>query len=135
MKYLIYALMFVFLLLCSIVYPQKPGTENSPSSPDGSPIRAYLNLNNISTIFKNDGISDINIGQSASGFVFPKGTGKTAVYQSGLLWGAILNRPNENDPHIGGSVYRSGLEGGKILSPGIPEDPNLSTRKNLQSKT
>ena len=111
------------LLLCSSVYSQKPENGNSPSSPDGSPIRAYLNLNNISTIFKNDGISDINIGQSASGFVFPKGSGKTAVYQSGLLWGAILNRPNEQDPHIGGSVYRTGLQGGKIISLGISEDP------------
>lgn len=124
MKYIIYTLMFLLLFLCSIVYPQKPAANDSPSSPMGDPIRAYLNLNNISTIFKNDGISDIDVWQSASGFVFPKGTGKTAVYESGLLWGAILNRPGEDDPHVGGSVYRAGLQGGKILSPGVAEDPS-----------
>lgn len=125
MKYIIYTLMLVLMLICSIVYPQKPEMLNKPTSTVGDPIRAYLNLNNISTIFKNDGISDIDYYESNSGFTFPKGTGKTAVFMSGLLWGANLNRSGEVDPHVGGSVYRTGLQGGKILSPGIPEDFNL----------
>jgi hypothetical protein len=125
MKYIIYMLMLLLMVICSIVYPQKSEKSNYPVSPDGDPIRAYLNLNNISTKFKNNGISDIDIYESNSGFVFPKGTWKTAVYESGLIWGAILNRPGEEDPHVGGSTYRSGLQGGKIISPGIAEDPNL----------
>jgi hypothetical protein len=106
--------------LCSLVLAQE---NDNPQL--GDPIRAYLNLNNISTIFKNTGISDINIGEDGSGFVFPKGTGKTAVFMSGFLWGAITNTSGQLDPHVGGSVYRSGLQGGKILSPGVAEDPNL----------
>ena len=125
MKFLFSSLTVFFLLFYSFGYSQQPENINSPSSPDGDPIRAYLNLNNISTVFKNDGISDIDVSQSASGFVFPKGTGKTTVYQTGLLWGAILNRVGEDDPHVGGSVYRSGLQEGKIISPGVAEDPLL----------
>ena len=92
----------------------------------GEPIRAYLNLNNISTIFKNTGISDIWIDESTSGFVYPFGTGKTAVYMSGLIWGAKLYRPGEADPHVGGSTYREGLQGGWIDASGQvipPSDP------------
>ncbi len=113
------SVILAFLFCISILAQTNDNTEL------GSPIRAYLNLNNISTVFKNDGVSDINVSQDRSGFVFPKGTGKTAVYQSGFLWGAILNRPGEDDPHVGGSVYRSGLQEGKIISPGVAEDLTL----------
>ena len=65
----------VTFFLCSFLSAQ--GNDDPKL---GDPIRAYLNLNNISTVFKNDGISDINVFQSSSGFVFPKGTGKTAIY-------------------------------------------------------
>ena len=79
MKNLIFILMFLLMLLCSIVYPQVTESGNNSDAILGSPIRAYLNLNNISTIFKFDGISDINSGQDASGFVYPFGSGKTAI--------------------------------------------------------
>jgi hypothetical protein len=110
----------ISFFLCSFAVAQR---NDNPQL--GDPISAYLNLNNISTKFKNTGISDFNISGNGSGFVFPKGTGKTAIYESGLIWGAILNNPNEQDPHVGGSTYREGLQGGKIISPGIAEDPNL----------
>ena len=91
----------------------------------GDPIRAYLNLNNISTIFWNDGRSDNSMEWAAS-FVFPKTTGKTAVYISGLILGANINEPLQSDPHIGGSAYRTGLQGGRILPSGLVEDPDAS---------
>ncbi|RKZ00069.1 MAG: hypothetical protein DRQ13_01155 [Ignavibacteriae bacterium] len=116
-----------FLIIFSVfisteIFPQKPSGNNS-YSPTSTSSWSHLNLNNISSVFRNNGISDINISQDAAGFKFPKETGKTTVYQSGLLWGALLNRPSEMDPHVGGSVYRSGLQPGKILSPGVAEDP------------
>ena len=92
----------------------------------GDPIRAYMNINFVSTIIKNDGISDINVGQDASGLIFPRGSGQTAVYTSGFLWGANVNDPAEQDPHIGGTVYRTGLQPGWIDGAGnvIPDtDP------------
>ena len=91
----------------------KGGNGNTLEKP-GSPIRAYMNINFISTIIKNTGITDINIGQDASGLIYPKGSGKTAVYQSGFLWAAIVGDPEENDPHVGGTVYREGLQSGWI---------------------
>ena len=94
---------------------QKGNTLNKPM---GTPIRAYMNINFISTIIKNDGISDINVGQDASGLIYPRGSGKTAVYTSGFLWAAKVNDPTENDPHVGGTVYRTGLQGGWITSTG-----------------
>lgn len=92
------------------------------SKPLGSPIRAYMNINFISTIIKNDGKSDINIGEDASGLIYPRGSGKTAVYQSGFLWAAKVNDPAENDPHVGGTVYRTGLQGGWIDGSGTVYD-------------
>lgn len=92
----------------------------------GDPIRAYMNINFVSTIIKNDGISDINIGQDASGLIYPRGSGQTAVYTSGFLWGALVNDPTEQDPHIGGTVYRTGLQPGWIDGAGnvVPDtDP------------
>ena len=51
----------------------------------GDPIHAYLNINNISTVFKNTGISDIDILELNSGFKYPKSSGKTAIYESGFI--------------------------------------------------
>ena len=82
------ALSFIF---CSFVVAQ-----DKDNLKFGEPSRAYLNLNNISTIFKNNGISDIDINEAGSGFVFPKGSGKTAVFISGFLWGAYAG----NDPEV-----------------------------------
>ncbi len=79
-------------------------------------------MNNISTVFRNNGISDIDAAQQNSGFKYPKETGKTAVFASGLIWGVKI----AGDPQVrvGGSAYDTGLQGGKIISPGISEDPN-----------
>ena len=121
MKNLFSFFLLFFLLLSSVCYAQINEQSNN-YSPNGTPIRAYLNLNNISTIFKNTGISDIDINESHPGFVFPKGSGKTAVYISGFLWVAYAG----NDPQVrvGGSAYREGLQGGRILPNGTWEDPN-----------
>lgn len=98
--------------------------SNTLNKPMGAPIRAYLNINFISTIIKNDGVSDINVGQDASGLIYPIGSGKTAVYTSGFLWAANVNDPIEQDPHVGGTVYRTGLQAGWIDASGtvIPDD-------------
>ena len=75
---------FLFLLFCAALINtnsisaegkgEKKVTELNKTN--GSPIRAWMNINNISTLIKNDGISDIDASQSNSGFEFPKGSGK-----------------------------------------------------------
>lgn len=88
----------------------------------GEPSYTRLNLNNISTAFYNNGMSDINPDMN-SGFFYPKGMGKTARHASGLLWGLLTS--GNPSLRVNGSTYASGLQGGKIISPGVPEDPNL----------
>ena len=89
----------------------------------GNPVVTFLNINNISTPLRSNGTADINVAQTLAGFVFPKGSGKTAVYESGFLWAAQI----AGDPQVrvGGAEYKSGLQPGKMLSPGVSEDPSL----------
>ncbi len=114
------------LLTLSNIYAEggDKGKNGNTLEKPGSPIRAYMNINFISTIIKNTGITDINVGQDASGLIYPKGSGKTAVYQSGFLWGANVGDPNEDDPHVGGTIYREGLQSGWINADGTIEPEN-----------
>jgi len=122
------SVLLVALLVFGNAFAEDEGGKKGTSlnKPLGSPIRAYMNINSISTVIKNTGISDIDVFETNSGLVYPKGSGKTAVFESGLVWGAILNDPGELDPHVGGSTYREGLQGGWIDGAGNvvpPDDP------------
>jgi len=101
----------------------KNSSAKSLRKVNGDPIRTYLDINNLSTVFKNDGISDIDKDEKNSGLVYPKGSGKTACFESGFIWGCYIG----NDPQVrvGGSTYRSSMKPGKILSPGVAESPDL----------
>lgn len=130
---------FFLLLLLGVIlttsqaFAEGAGGEQGTSGinkSNGQPIRAFLNINNISTLIKNDGISDIDAAQANSGLVFPRGSGKAAIYISGLLWGARI----DGDPQVrvGGSAYRTGLKPGKIIGgPGnwTAEDPDLDKNR------
>ena len=83
----------------------------------------FLDINNIFVPMRNNGISDIDINQQNSGLVFPKGSGKTAAFTSGLLWGATI--PGDPQVRIGGVAYASGLQPGVILPDGTADDPTL----------
>jgi hypothetical protein len=122
MKNLILSFLFIFSIT-SFSIAQKNYQDNYKSV-SGNPVHTNLNLNNISTFFNNTGNSDFDAVGQNSGFKYPKETGKTAVFMSGLIWGVKI----QNDPQIrvGGSTYREGLQGGKILNPGTAEDPNGS---------
>ena len=123
----IFRLLLLLILGVALISPsinakgeQKDKGTKRLNKTEGTPIRALLNINNISTVIKNDGISDIDRDEQNSGFVYPKGSGKTAVFQSGFLWGVRI----EGDPQVrvGGNAYSSGLQGGKILDNGKPYD-------------
>jgi hypothetical protein len=107
------------LFITSEILPQKP-MDNNTYYPTSTSSHSYLNLNNISTIFQNNGISDYDPTNALAGFKFPKVTGRTAIFTSGLLWGVKI--PGDPQPRVGGSVYNMGLQGGKIISPGVAED-------------
>lgn len=83
----------------------------------------FLDINQILTVFRNNGISDWDKDLNNSGFVYPKGSGKTAVFTSGLLWGARV----VGDPQVrvGGTAYATGVQPGIILPDGTADDPTL----------
>jgi len=125
---------FFFLILLGVllsigsIFPEggeKNKSGNTINKITGTPIRAYMNINNISTVIKNDGISDIDVAESNSGLVYPKGSGKTAVFTSGLLWGVKI--PGDPQVRVGGAAYSAGLQGGSILTQytGNPNDPSV----------
>lgn len=124
LKFLLVFTLGVFLLSMPLNAESKDRSNgNSLSKPNGNPIRAYLNINNLSTVIKNDGISDIDKDEKNSGLVYPKGSGKTAVYISGFLWGCYIG--SDPQARVGGSAYRSSMKAGKIISPGVAESPEL----------
>lgn len=107
---------------------RKTGTRGGANTPPTTMVTAptvvtFLNINNISTPLRSNGTADINVQQNNSGLVFPKGSGKSPIYESGLLWGAKVGA--DPQPRVGGSSYSSGLQAGKIISPGVAEDPSL----------
>jgi hypothetical protein len=83
---------------------------------------SLLDINLISTLFYNNGISDIS-ALGTAGLFYPQGSGKTAVFTSGLLWGGQI--AGDQYPRVGGTAYRTGLQPGAILANGTADDPKL----------
>lgn len=99
------------------------GKKNTLNKTLGEPVYTKFNINNISTWIKNDGQTDINQNGN-SGLVFPKGSNRTAVFQSGFLWGGKV----DGQVRVGGSVYRQGTVPGYIkpdFTAASPSDPDV----------
>lgn len=96
--------------------------QGALESPLGTPSRALLNINGISSWQYNDGRSGVNPNGSA-GVIYPRATANV-IFQDGLVWGGITQDPNLPQLRVGGQTYRIGTQGGKIISIGVPEDPN-----------
>ncbi|MBK7500984.1 MAG: hypothetical protein IPI19_18370 [Ignavibacteriales bacterium] len=123
-KYILVFVMSIFFLVPGL---RAEGDKKDNSNKDLKKINNYvaltsLNINNISTYFFNNGISDISASGN-SGLVYPKGSGKTAVFTSGLLWGARV--AGDPDPRVGGTAYRTGLQPGKVLPDGTADVSTL----------
>jgi len=125
------SVVLLFMLIITSIYAEGDKESNKLNNTNkilGTPVRTYLDINSIFTVLKNDGISDIDVNEANSGLVYPKGSGKTAVFTSGFIWGAKV--PGDEQPRVGGTAYRTGLQGGRILDSGLPydqltaEDPN-----------
>lgn len=89
----------------------------------GSPVRTFLNINNISTVIKNDGISDIDYAENNSGLIYPKGSGKAAMFTAGFLWGGFVG--NDAQVRVGGTAYRTSLTPGAVIN-GTAQDPGAA---------
>jgi hypothetical protein len=125
-------LLFAFFVTSVFAEGDEKNKNKTLNKTLGTPVRSFFNANNIYTVFKNTGISDIDVDEANSGLVYPKGSGKTAVFQSGFLWGGYRADDPDRTPQVGGTAYREGLQGGKITNSGLPwaqltaEDENAS---------
>lgn len=122
---------YIFVLMMSILFlapglraegDKKASQNNGLNKTNLQKSATYLNINKISSYFFNNGISDIS-SDGNSGLVYPKGSGKTAVFTSGLLWGAKV--AGDQDPRMGGTAYRTGLVPGKVLPDGTADVSTL----------
>ncbi|KUO61191.1 hypothetical protein APF79_13690 [bacterium BRH_c32] len=127
---------FIILVLPSMsMNAQKSGDDNTSSSQSSigelsstkssyaNPVynkSSYtkFNINKISTWIKNNGNFDIT-PDSTAGLVYPIGSYKTAVFQSGFLWGGKI----DGEIHAGGSMYRQGTLPGRVIN-GVADNPN-----------
>lgn len=121
-RYFSVALMLV--VFSATVFAKGGGDKKpAPSNAMGSPSWTHININNMSSWFENNGSSDINQNGN-SGLVFPKGSNRTAAFQSGFIWGGKV----DGQVRVGGSAYRQGTVPGRILPNGTaasPSDPDV----------
>jgi hypothetical protein len=119
------------VLLVPLVFTWTIARENgrqlsaSPRKPLGAPTWTMFNVNLISTNFNVAGLSDMSPIQGGflGGMIYPKGTGKGAVYASGLMWGTKVD--TGQNIRIGGCMWGTGLQPGRILDGMQPEPSDL----------
>ncbi|MGA9117871.1 MAG: hypothetical protein WB699_00770, partial [Bacteroidota bacterium] len=74
-------------------------------------------INNVFNYYGNNGDGSYNkFSTNNEGFEFYKGSGKTIIFEDGVVWGGY--HKGRATPKVGGSVYRHGLQAGKILTYG-----------------
>ncbi len=113
----VFLLAFAMVANVGIYGKAKEGTKKQLRKSLGTPSKTKLNINKISTIFETNGDSDINNATGNSGLVYPKGSGKTAVYETGFIWGGKIN----GQIRVGGSTYNHGIQQGRILPDGTAQ--------------
>lgn len=112
-----FASLLIFLMLFTTILVQAEGEKKKQVSKiQGSPSYTHFTINNISTWIKNDGESDINPNGN-SGQVYPKGSNKTTVFQTGFIYGGIVN----GEIRVTGSAYRQGQTPGAVIG-GVAQD-------------
>jgi len=126
MRYLNRFLYLLILLSLIIFQPNASfakGDKNAKGSSlqkvNGTPAATWFTINNVATILRNDGMSDLN--GNDSGFEYPNGSNKTVFFESGFLYGGLF----KGEWRVGGSTYNHSQVGGRILDDGSAEDPDL----------
>ncbi len=114
--------LIIFLYFNIGIIPQ--AKISKPLKIEDNSTYTMLNINNISTFYYNNGDTDLNPGNisSYSGFEFPKNSGRTAILESGLVWGTKI--AGDTIPRVCGSTYGSGLQPGIIKADGTASDPS-----------
>jgi uncharacterized repeat protein (TIGR01451 family) len=128
-------LILLFLLIAASSFAGAPKNSKSllsPASTATADVYRPILINNVFNYYGNNGDGSFNsFSADNEGFEFPKGEGKTTVFEDGIVWGAR----QRDTIKVGGSAFRHGLQPGPILvngtssSPPVPDDPaNVSNR-------
>jgi hypothetical protein len=110
------AALFILTGFCLLLM-KLTAIAQSPQGPQKTLTQDHYNtfdVNNVRMWMSNNGSMSHNPITGKEGFEWPKGSGKTAVYFDGLVFGGKL----QGTIRIGGSTYVNGLQAGCILSDG-----------------
>ena len=121
-KNLVISILFSAIFLFSNLPAQNTNKSRMNKISADTTKLSKFNINNISTYIYNNGIADIKPNGN-SGLMYPKNSGATAIFTSGLLWGGKV----DGEIRVGGTAYRTGLRPGKVLFNGFADDPNGSS--------
>ncbi len=105
-----------FLFQIAAIAQTQQGAQKTQTNDDYK----FIDVNNVLMWMSNNGSMSHNPTTDKSGFEWPKGSGKTAVYQDGLVFAGRT----AGLTFAGGSMERQGLQAGIILPDGLPSDPN-----------
>ncbi|MBI5019829.1 MAG: hypothetical protein HZB59_00130 [Ignavibacteriales bacterium] len=84
-----------------------------------------FDVNNISTAIRNNGSFNRDPGTGNSAFEWPKGTGNTAIYASGIWLGGLV----DDTPRVAVAEFAYEFDAGPIAAGVNPEDPRWKVYK------
>jgi hypothetical protein len=76
----------------------------------------FISINSILMYISNNGCTAFDSKTSATGFEWPQGSGKHAIFEDGLIWGGTV----QGGVRVGGSTYSYGMQAGPIMADGQP---------------
>jgi hypothetical protein len=80
----------------------------------------FISVNNCLMWMSNNGRMSHNPLSSGSGFEWPNGSAKYAIFTDGIIWGGRV----QGSIRVGGATYNPGLQAGNIKPDGTAADPN-----------
>jgi hypothetical protein len=127
LRYLLLLTVGMLFLIPQVASAKGNGKESRKLNKvfDSQVANTRIDINNVNALQSNIGYSDYNLNSALEGTEFPSGSGKTAIFESGFLWGGFPNG-DTSQVYVGGSAYITGLEPGPINSDGTPADPTDS---------
>ncbi|PLX31416.1 MAG: hypothetical protein C0600_05795, partial [Ignavibacteria bacterium] len=113
----------LLLALVTTAYAEEPdGAKN-----DGSLAKVskndqwdFISVNNCLMWLSNNGRMAHNPLSDGSGFEWPQGSAKYAIFTDGLVWGGLV----DGEVRTGGATYNAGMQAGYIKGDGQASDPN-----------
>jgi hypothetical protein len=115
-----FASAFLIALAVLSLGAKRAGDPNTLSKPTLSGDHVLMDVNNISTPIRNNGSFDRDPGTGNAGFEWPKGTGNTAIYASGLWMGGRKG----GQVSVAVAEYSYEFDAGPMTAGGGWADPN-----------